>query len=72
MFRHDENKYQAVLFVLIPDALPKIVSWHSSLVGEQKLNLLISLPQQFGEEDRMRIEHRIVRRTNLIERSTSK
>ena len=65
-FIDDQGQFQHVLYELIPDAVCRWINKYPALRGNEKLLAVVSLPQYFGEEDRLRFESRISQRTDII------
>jgi hypothetical protein len=58
-FHNDEVTFNNILFNLVPKAMYLTIQKHPALKGNEKTIALVSIPQEFGEEDRWRFEERL-------------
>lgn len=56
LYKTKESHYNKILFRFVPKWLAKIIENDSKLSDNQKLMSLVSLPQEFSDEDRDRFE----------------
>lgn len=62
MLAYDENKFNHLLWEVLPDALYQVIISSREVDDDKKTIALVTIPQKFGPEDCKRFEQRITRR----------